>query len=200
MQHDHLRQGGSIFPFMVRYLPVSGIACWRCHFLPANCPMPNIAMNRTLSLLFPLLLPLSLALGVAHAAEPTTLAGCRAIADAKARLACYDALPLNLPPVAAAPVAGTKARQTPEQFGLEQKKLVEELPVIEANISGEFDGWQPNQTIKLSNGQVWQVIDDSDGWVRNSNSPKVKIQRGLFGAFYMEIEGGNRTIKVKRLK
>jgi hypothetical protein len=176
-------------------------------------------MNRSLPrlpLLLSLLLSQLLALGAigaasaANAAEPDTLAGCRAIADGKARLACYDALPLAAPARAstapatatgkAAPAAGALPRQTPEQFGLEKKKQIEELDAVESNISGEFDGWKPDQWIKLTNGQIWQVNDDSDGWVRNSNSPKVKIQRGLLGAFYMEIETGNRTLKVKRLK
>jgi hypothetical protein len=160
-------------------------------------PNPKTAMNRTLIALS--LLPILLLTSAAMAAEPPSLSGCRTITDATARLACYDALPLNLVPAAAAS-GSAKPRQTPEQFGLEQRKQVEELEVIESAIAGNFDDWKPNQWIKLTNGQIWQVIDDSDGYVRNSNSPKVKIQRGLFGAFYMEIETGNRTVKVKRIK
>jgi len=131
---------------------------------------------------------------------------CRAIVDAPSRLACYDAVML--------PAAGTakpepvdlrrgasssEPRLAAEQFGLETRSRGPVLDEVESRIPGRFEGWRPKSVIKLSNGQVWQVSDDSNGFYRLDN-PKVKIRRGMLGAFFLEIEGVNRSPKVRRLE
>jgi hypothetical protein len=148
-------------------------------------------------------------------ADDAALLRCRAIADPTARLACYDALPLNAAETAKAPAP--PAQETPEQFGLpaakpapvatqpEQfglplpKPVVVELDAVESTIPGHFDGWYPKQKIRLANGQVWQVIDVSSRSV-SLTDPKVTIRRGLLSAFYMEFEHINQTVLVKRLQ
>ena len=47
--------------------------------------------------------------------------------------------------------------------------------------------------------EIWQVSDDSDA-VFNLNNPQVTIRRGILGAFYLELDGTNRTARVKRLQ
>lgn len=147
-------------------------------------------------------------------ADDAALLRCRAVADPTARLACYDALPVNAGETAKAPAP--LPQQTPEQFGFpaakpapiiapEQfglpppKPATPELDAIESTIPGHFDGWYPKQKIHLANGQVWQVIDVSSRNV-NLNDPKVTIRRGLLSAFYMEFEHINQTVLVKRLQ
>ncbi len=125
---------------------------------------------------------------------------CRGIADPAARLACYDALPVPLPESKASPAqSGALPLQTPQQFGLEPPATVIELADIESRIPGQFDGWKPNTRIKLANGQVWQVVDGSSRFL-DLTDPKVTIRRGQLGAFYLEFEGDNRTVRVKRLQ
>lgn len=130
---------------------------------------------------------LLLASGSAMAAD-ATLQTCRAINDAGQRLACYDALAvLPAPP-----------RQADEQsFGLAPKK--DAIASIESTIPGKFDGWVPNQQIKLANGQVWRVIDDSTGVVFGTDL-KVTLERGMMGNTFLVIEGTNRSPRVKRLQ
>ena len=70
---------------------------------------------------------------------------------------------------------------------------------VTSRIDGRFDGWGPKSLIRLANGQVWQVSDDSDA-VLNLNNPQVTIRRGILGAFYLELDGTNRTARVKRLQ
>jgi len=70
---------------------------------------------------------------------------------------------------------------------------------IASTIPGPFNGWAPNDIVQLANGQRWQIADDSRG-VLNSSSPKITIRRGTMGAFYLEIEGTNRSPKVRRLR
>lgn len=125
----------------------------------------------------------------ALAQETSALQACRGIAEAPRRLACYDALPL--PAAAASSAAST--------FGLEIKVLQAAPGEVTSRIDGRFDGWGPKSLIRLANGQVWQVSDDSDA-VLNLNNPQVTIRRGILGAFYLELDGTNRTARVKRLQ
>ena len=135
-------------------------------------------------------------------AQAGELQRCRAIADAGARLACYDALasaPVVAAPGAAAPAAPVPTRQAQEQaFGLTQKKGPE-ITSIESTIPGKFDGWRPNQNIKLANGQVWRIVDDSEGIVYGTDL-KVTVERGALGSNYMEIQGINKAPKVRRVQ
>ena len=88
-----------------------------------------------------------------------------------------------------------------QQFGLESQAYAANLTVdtIESTIPGHFDGWRGNARFQLANGQVWQVSDGSSGYHEIDN-PKVKIRRGALGAFYLEIEGTNRSPRVRRLQ
>ncbi len=138
-------------------------------------------------------------------ADDAGILRCRAIKDSTARLACYDALPLPSTQPATAPAGAAAAAPrpapstTPEQFGFEQRLAATQLEAIESTIPGRFEGWGPNDVIRFANGQAWQIADDSKGalWVEN---PKVRVRRGALGAFYLEVEGTNRSPRVKRVK
>lgn len=146
---------------------------------------------------------------------------CAAISNDAARLACFDAyarqLPAdgaapqvsvtNNPTTTAAPVSSAKS-VSPElgkasaegDFGLENKVRQEQkVDEIVTHFEGAFTGWEPKQKLTLANGQVWQISDNSTASYRIDN-PKIVIKRGLWSAFYMEVEGLNRTPKVKRVK
>jgi hypothetical protein len=127
-------------------------------------------------------------------ADDAGLLKCRGISDVSARLACYDALP-----VAQAKAVQAAPLQTPEQFGMEQRVSAPELESIESHIPGNFEGWGPRTRIRLANGQVWQISDDSRRMLDFQN-PKVKIRRGVLGAFYLEIEGTNISPRVSRVQ
>lgn len=123
------------------------------------------------------------------AQEPSALQACRGLADAAKRLACYDALP--------APAAAASA--TAANFGLEVKAMQAAPGEVTSRIEGRFDGWGPKSLIRLANGQLWQISDDSDA-VLSLNSPQVTIRRAVLGGFRMELDGTNRTARVKRLQ
>ncbi len=145
-------------------------------------------------------------LSVGALADETGLKRCRAIAEAAARLACYDALPLSAG--AAAPAAPRVAAPAPrdaapglvERFGMEEKAApLPQAQRIESHIPGRFTGWGPNSQIRLANGQVWQVVDDSS-LRREWDNPKVVVRRGMLGSFFLDIEGDNRSPRVKRVR
>lgn len=140
-------------------------------------------------------LSLLLLVSGAALADDAAVLKCRALADAASRLACYDAMPLAaVPPAAAASaIAG---------FGSETvKKKVDELPKsMESTVVGDFDGWGPNTRIKLANGQVWRVIDDSSAVLPRRSNAKVRIERNLFGTLFLQVEGTNNSAKVRRVE
>jgi len=164
---------------------------------------------------------LLLAFATPAIAQDAAFLKCRAIKDSAARLACYDALPV--PPAASAPAApaaataakpGTAAAsastaqtgapaalpsEPAAQFGLAQKDREKPLDAIESTIPGRFEGWGPRERFRLANGQVWQVADDSKGY-HDITNPKVRVRRGALGAFYLEIEGTNRSPRVTRVQ
>jgi len=143
--------------------------------------------------LLPLLL---LLLASAALADDAGLLKCRSLSDPTARLSCYDALPLGESRTVQGP-----PRQTPQQFGLEEKaaQVAVTLDSIETTIAGRLDGWGPRSVIRLANGQAWQIADDSRSF-HDIQNPKVAIRRGALGAFYMEIEGTNNSPRVKRVQ
>ncbi|MYM31588.1 hypothetical protein GTP58_24970 [Duganella sp. CY15W] len=151
-------------------------------------------------------------------ANDAALLKCRQLEDGPVRLACYNAIPAQpgaLPPpagvvaAAAAPRAGaapaytTVAAPTPAEleamFGREPEILRPvRLNAIETTIAGQFDGWVRGQRIRLANGQVWKVVDETEDIVELKN-PKVTVKRGMLGAIFLDIEGAHRNPKVQRV-
>ena len=160
-----------------------------------------------------------LLVSAAALADDASLPRCRAISDATARLACYDAIVVTANgggvAKAEAGAANTTVAQstrgqpllaqpapprTADQFGLEDRVANKgELDAIESSIPGSFEGWSARSTIRLANGQVWQISDDS-ARTHYIDNPKVRIRRGALGAFYLEIQGTNASPRVKRVQ
>lgn len=105
---------------------------------------------------------------------------------------------VSQPAPAAQPVA-VVATQTPAEFGLERQAQQAQIESIQSRIVGAFRGWEAKSKITLENGQVWQIADGTRG-VYSLESPSVTIERGVFGTFFLKIDGVNRSPKVKRLK
>jgi hypothetical protein len=141
-------------------------------------------------------LGLSSLLASAAWADDAAWLKCRQTTEAAQRLACYDAVaPVPADSVDLAPVS--MPRQTPWQFGQDPRPGA--LEAIESRVAGTFEGWSPRDKIHLANGQVWQVVDESSAAVYLHN-PKVRIRRGALGAYILEVEGLNRSARVKRME
>lgn len=144
------------------------------------------------------------------AADDAGLLRCRAIAEPAARLACYDALvvpgrearPAPRPEPRVEPRAATPepaAPQAPAQFGFEQRLPAAVLPAIESHIPGRFEGWRPKSLIRLANGQVWQVTDDTSRSVELTDT-RVTLRRGAMGSFFMDFDAIGRSVRVRRVQ
>jgi hypothetical protein len=128
-------------------------------------------------------------------ADDAAVLKCRALPDAASRLACYDAMPTGVARMAAAPAAAVS------DFGSETIRKKPEAPAaIESTIPGEFDGWGPNARIRLANGQVWRVVDDSAAVLPRRANTRVRIERNLFGTLFLSVEGTNQSAKVRRVE
>ncbi len=71
---------------------------------------------------------------------------------------------------------------------------------MQAHIVGTFEGWEPKSRFKLDNGQVWVVVDDHSAYVAATRDPPVTIEKGLFGAYYLSVDGLNSKARVKRVQ
>lgn len=108
--------------------------------------------------------------------------------------------PADSTPKGAAASAQVSARSSvAADFGLPQKPAFDRPEVLESSVAGAFDGWGPDQQIRLSNGQVWRISDGSSAGY-TLRDPKVRITRGSFGTFFMQIEGVSQTPKVRRVR
>lgn len=142
-------------------------------------------------------------------ADDAAMLQCRSLADVPSRVKCYDAIPLGAAaPVAAAvaaPAAVPTAQQREQSFGMETVKAPkaaepEENKSISSTIAGKFDGWSGNELIKLSNGQVWRIVDGSSAVLAPLTNPKVTVERNFIGTFFLKIEGTNNSPKVRRVQ
>lgn len=219
--------------------------------------------SRAIPRLSGLLLALTAATATPSAwAQSEALKRCPSIADATARLACYDAVmppvavnaaaakATTVTPTAPAPVVATEAvagattapvlvtaptptrppapaaasaatsvtapapapapapvvvtatppapAPAPDRFGLPERARNEPAS-IDSSVSADFVGWDPNTRIRLSNGQVWQVIDGSSGTLAPGQR-KVTVTRGALGSFFLEFEGLNKSPRVRRVE
>ena len=153
-------------------------------------------------------------------ADDANILRCRGIAEGSARLACYDALSVapatgqaktTTPSVSTPGASSVLSSASPttaaiaaapakaDRFGLEDRAAPERPDVIESYIAGRFEGWEAKSNIKLANGQVWQIADDSSRYL-TMNDPKVRIRRGALGAFYLEFEKSNISPRVRRVQ
>jgi hypothetical protein len=162
-------------------------------------------------------MPLPLCLLMCAVAAPSAFAQadlqrCRAVADDRARLACYDALAAAPAPARpAAPVAAAAAVPAapaaaaapapapPSTFGLSARSASGAADEVQSHLPGLFEGWDPGTRLRLANGQVWRVMDGSSA-ATALREPKVRIKRAALGTYVMEIEGLNRSPRVQRLE
>ncbi len=148
--------------------------------------------------LFSVLLLMS---GASAFAQDTALLHCADIAGRDERLACFDALAAK---ARAAKTAGATPLAQAEKFGHETMppkpgKPPEVPDAVQSHLDGIVEGWSSGTVFTLANGQRWQIADGSAATIY-LKSPKVTIKRALLGGYVIELEGTNRTAKVKRVE
>jgi hypothetical protein len=79
-----------------------------------------------------------------------------------------------------------------------ERKTEEARTPVSSSLKGEFRGWQNGTVFELENGQRWRVLD-SDFATKPLSNPEVAISPGLFGSWYMLVEGTSVKAMVKRV-
>lgn len=138
-----------------------------------------------------LAVPLLCLSSMANADPVEEIGRCRGIADSAARLACYDAIQVS--------GAGSARASEADDFGRPASEAPDRQQEIRSTIVGSFDGWSGNTRIRLENGQIWEVVDGSSGYVGPANR-QVTIRRSLFGSYRMTFEGLHMSPAVRRIK
>jgi hypothetical protein len=157
--------------------------------------------------------------GAAHADSAADasaeIARCAGIADAAARLKCFDAA---APRASGAPAA-QPAREAPDRdgFGFSPPQTVTreedfgkpppppEITRITATVLELARTVRGRSIFILDNGQVWRQLDGDDTDVQDpepGKTMKVAIEMGLrlLGNYNLWIEGRNALIRVHRVK
>lgn len=158
-----------------------------------------------------LLVPMMAAEARGPAARPEVfqqLLDCKKIADAGARLACYDSRAAALEDAATkAEVVVVDQNQVREAkrsvFGLPvgKSELFEntktpEITQIESKVAAAreaSDGWR----ITLEDGSIWQQTDQSIVALSPRKGDDVVVKRGAFGSFFLKL-GKQPAFKVRR--
>lgn len=128
---------------------------------------------------------------------------CGTIADAKARLACYDAArdqskathwPEFNAPVQPSPTPAPQVAARPSSPPSDGK-LVAAVARYSLSPRGRF-------TVVLDNGQVWQQMDSDDGVAqfRQRGRNVVQISKGFWGSYDLRLNAANLVFKVTRVK
>ena len=126
---------------------------------------------------------------------------CASVEEDRARLVCFDQLGSRLNAAGSVEQAPPVAEQKVKVVYIEKAK--EEPKEINANLIGDFKGWNRNSTFKLDNGQIWRAIKGSarDKVLRRAlSNPPVKLTRGSFGSWSLRVEGVSGRLKVKKIK
>ncbi len=104
----------------------------------------------------------------------------------------------TLAPAAAAPAAHAPSEAQGDTRGLRLPTASGET--IVSRIPGEFRGWSGRTRITLENGQVWETFPENNKLTVNLTDPTVRIEPGMFGAWYLKVDGYNASAKVKRIQ
>jgi hypothetical protein len=72
------------------------------------------------------------------------------------------------------------------------------ISVIESQIEGDFEGWEGETIVKLTNGQIWQQ-SEYYYYYRYAFMPKVLIFKSG-GVYKMKVEGVEKPVGVTRLR
>jgi hypothetical protein len=92
----------------------------------------------------------------------------------------------------------SKAGTKDAKFTSTRQAVVTTPNLIESTIDGQFDGWDGDTIIKLTNGQVWQQ-NDLQLHLHLALMPKVLII-ATPGGYKAKVDGVNKAVGVTRLR
>jgi len=133
--------------------------------------------------------------------DDTALARCVSIDDAGQRLACYDEIAGR---VTTADESTAAPAPIPEDYGAEQLSQDNPDSKVEKPVLVKVTSCRRDVRRKyyfyLENGQVWRQARSGSYRHRTLTNPTVTLVPKALNTWSLEIEGLNRTVRVKRIK
>lgn len=133
---------------------------------------------------------------------------CRAIADAAARAACYDNIPLgqtnaaarpqpSAPAANAAPRAGFGSDQLPPQRAAAKPA---EPDRVTATLAAAVERQPGSYLLTLEGGAQWEFVDTvSIAYDPPRAGSQIEIQRAALGSYLMRY-AGQRAVRIRRVR
>lgn len=135
---------------------------------------------------------------------------CKQVENALERLVCFDKVSKNLPtpskesqPIINDKQASNSTKQQPKasnenkKFGVEHKADTKDLPdAIHGVVSSVKLGPYKKYIVHLDNGHIWKQTDDKR--LKLAIGDKVIVRRGALNSFFIEKDGVNTRMRVKR--
>ena len=143
-------------------------------------------------------------------AQIQRLLGCRALADAAQRLACFDRETASFDQAMARKdlVVIDRERATAAKrslFGFSVPSFgglfggdENEVKEIQSTVAGIGRNPEGGWTIKLADGSTWTQTDDTPIGLRPERGQKIVVRRGTLGSFRLSVNG-QPGVKVKRI-
>jgi len=99
----------------------------------------------------------------------------------------------------AADLRAAETQRTQDEAGLRQKQKRPAPQPVNATVTGSSRAWTHGQTLTLDNGQRWRVVDSGVNFGKAVTDPKVTIEPGFLGSWYLRMDDGTPPIKVQRV-
>lgn len=96
-----------------------------------------------------------------------------------------------------APAAEQPAKEAVAGFENDRERSRQKFT---SRIVGKFSGWSGKTQFKLENGQVWRQARSGSYRHKTLTDPAVTLVPKALNTWSLEIEGLNRSIRVKRIK
>ena len=109
---------------------------------------------------------------------------------------CHD-VELTAAEVAREVEAEVVARQAQENTGQRPERV--ERTGTSGTIAGELRKWSTGQTVQLDNGQRWRIVQGDVFFSNPVTNPKVTIEPGFLGAWWMRMDDATPAVKVQRV-
>ncbi|MBT2767528.1 hypothetical protein J7J08_07735 [Stenotrophomonas sp. ISL-67] len=71
---------------------------------------------------------------------------------------------------------------------------------IEANVTGQVDGWQPGTVFTLDNGQQWQVLKGEVKLKTRRSNPPIVVVPGIAGRWFLQVDENLPKARVFRIR
>lgn len=97
--------------------------------------------------------------------------------------------------------AYTPAQPVEDRRGFYPDAVADEDSPIYSSIDGTFTGWSKRgDKFKLANGQIWEAIDSTTRLKVKLENPSVTLTPGMINGWFLQVEGYNTKVRVKRVR